>query len=254
MGKQRWSIGVWGHNLGVCVLRRLVIGVSGCLLLNGGNSTFHSSIELTPYEVVYNQPPPVHLPYIPGETRVEAVDRSLQKREAMIQILKFFLLWAQHRMKVQADKHRSERELEVGSWVWLKLQPYRQHSIQFRANHKSSPKFYGPFQVEAKVGKVAYKLKLPASAQIHPTFHVSQVKEFHGILPRQPHIPQWMQDKDAHMTLSPMAVLDRKLVKKGNRAAVSFLVQWEGQAPEDASWHDAEDLEGKFLRLPIWSA
>jgi len=24
------------------------------------NTTFHSSIELTPYEVVYNQPPPVH--------------------------------------------------------------------------------------------------------------------------------------------------------------------------------------------------
>jgi len=63
------------------------------------NTTFHSSLELTPYEVVYNQSPPVHLPYIPGETRVEGVDRSLQKREAMIQVLKFLLLRAQHRMK-----------------------------------------------------------------------------------------------------------------------------------------------------------
>jgi len=80
------------------------------------NTTFHTAIELTPYEVVYNQPPPIHLPYLPGETQVDAVDRSLQRREAMIQMLKFFLLQAQHRMKVQADRHRSKRELAVGSW------------------------------------------------------------------------------------------------------------------------------------------
>jgi len=216
------------------------------------NTTFHSSIEMTPYEVVYNQPPPVHLPYLPGETNVEAVDRSLQRREAMIQMLKFFLLQAQHRMKVQADKHRSERELQVDSWVWLKLQPYRQHSLESRANQKLAPKFYGPFQVEARIGKVAYKLKLPASAQIHPTFHVSQLKEFHGVLPRQPHIPHWLQDKDAHLTLTPVAILARKLVKKGNRAGVSYLIQWEGQSAEDASWHDAEDLEKKFPHSPLW--
>ena len=99
-------------------------------------TSFHSSLELTPYEVGYNQPPPVHLPYMPGETKVEAVDRTMQRREAMIQMLKFFLLRAQHRMKVQADKHRSEREFDVGNWVWLKFQPYRQHSLQFRANQK----------------------------------------------------------------------------------------------------------------------
>jgi len=91
-----------------------------------------------------------------------------------------------------------------------------------------SPKYYGPFQVEAKIGKVAYKLKLPAAAQIHPAFHVSQLKEFHGVLHRQPHIPRWMHDKDAHLILTPVAMLDRKLVKKGNQAAVSYLVQWEG--------------------------
>jgi len=218
------------------------------------NTTFHSAIELTPYEVVYNQPPPVHLPYVPGETKIDAVDRSLQRREAMIQMLKFFLLRAQHRMKMQADRHRSERVLEVGSWVWQKLQPYRQHSLQSRANYKLSPKYYGPFQVEAKIGKVAYRLTLPPSAQIHPTFHVSQLKEFHGVLPQQPHIPQWLQNKDAHLPLRPVAVLDRKLVKRGNHAAVSYLVQWEGQAVKDASWHDADYLEKKFPDLPIWTA
>jgi len=37
------------------------------------------------------------------------------------------------------------------------------------------------------------------------------------------------------MPLTPVAVLDRKLVKSGNGAAVSYLVQWEGQAVQDAT-------------------
>jgi len=105
----------------------------------------------------------MHLPYIPSETKGEAVDRTMQRREAMIQMLKFFLFMAQHRMKVQADKHRSKRFFDVGNWVWLKLQPYKQQSLQFRVTQKLAPKFYGPFQVEARVGKVAYRLKLSAS-------------------------------------------------------------------------------------------
>ena len=104
------------------------------------------------------------------------------------------------------------------------------------------------------MGKVAYKLKLPAAAQIHSTFHVSQLKAFHGVLPQQPHIPLWMQGKDAHTTLHPVAVLDRRLVKRGNRAAVSYLVQWEGQTIEDATWHDADYLEKTFPHLDIWTA
>uniref|UniRef100_A0A803N1M4 Integrase zinc-binding domain-containing protein n=1 Tax=Chenopodium quinoa TaxID=63459 RepID=A0A803N1M4_CHEQI len=30
------------------------------------NTHFHSALQLTPYEVVYNQPPPLHLPYLAG--------------------------------------------------------------------------------------------------------------------------------------------------------------------------------------------
>lgn len=41
------------------------------------NTHFHSTIGLTTYEDVYNQPPPVYLPYLAGEERNAMVDWSM---------------------------------------------------------------------------------------------------------------------------------------------------------------------------------
>lgn len=215
------------------------------------NTHFHSSTQLTPYEVVYNQPPPLHLPYLAGESTMAAVDRSLQRREAMIKEIKIQLLKAQNRMKTQADQHRSERSLLVGDWVWLKLQAYRQAWVQRRSNNKLAQKDYGPFQVLAIIGKVAYKLKLPSTAQTHDVFHVSQLKKFHGILPVAAHIPDWFQGQHVTVVLQPAAILERKVVKFQNKSQVQYLVQWEGYSDSEATWESAEDFEKSYPSFVI---
>ncbi|GKA26308.1 retrotransposable element Tf2, partial [Tanacetum coccineum] len=55
------------------------------------NSNFHSSINTTPFEILYGQPPPLHVPYLRGESEVEVVDRTLKAREEAINILQFHL-------------------------------------------------------------------------------------------------------------------------------------------------------------------
>lgn len=210
------------------------------------NTTYHSATHLTPYEAVYNQPPPLHLPYLPGESSVEAVDRTMQRREAMIMTLKQQLAKAQQRMKVQADKGRSERVFQIGDWVWLKLQPYRQSSVQQRGNEKLSPKYYGPFQVKDTVGKVAYKLDLPENVKIHKVFHVSQIKKFRGILPNAIHIPEWMRGLSTDQDLQPAAILERRIVKRQNQAAVQYLVHWLGFPIHDATWEYADNFEEQY--------
>ncbi|GJR97540.1 putative mitochondrial protein [Tanacetum coccineum] len=68
----------------------------------------------TPFKVVYSQPPPLHIPYMSKDSKVELVDMTLTVMEKTIDMLKFNLAKAQNRMKVQADKHRTEIEFSVG--------------------------------------------------------------------------------------------------------------------------------------------
>nr|GEY10888.1 hypothetical protein [Tanacetum cinerariifolium] len=39
------------------------------------NTSFYIAIKCTPFEIVYGQKKPLHLPYLPGESKVEALDR-----------------------------------------------------------------------------------------------------------------------------------------------------------------------------------
>lgn len=105
------------------------------------------------------------------------MDIDLQKRDELLDTLKHHLHLAKTRMKQQADKGHTERNFEIGDWVYLKLHPYRQKSLNHRPSQKLAPRFYGPFQITAKMGPVAYRLLLPPQCKLHPTFHVSLLKK-----------------------------------------------------------------------------
>ncbi|GJW51736.1 retrotransposon-related protein [Tanacetum coccineum] len=208
------------------------------------NTNCHSSTKTTPYEIMYGQPPPVHLPYVPGDSMVEAVDRSLQAREQVIQMLQFHLKRAQDRMVNMANKNRTDRVFDIGEWVYVKLQPHRQVSVRQGLQHKLSAKYYGPFLVIGKIGKVAYKLQLPTTSLVHPVFHVSQLKKCHGQVAVEGVLPSCTND--GRLVVEPMAVLERRLGKVHNKPVMFVLVQWANQGPKDATWEVYHEFVARF--------
>ncbi|KAK0585384.1 hypothetical protein LWI29_027714 [Acer saccharum] len=185
-------------------------------------------------------PQPLHSGGSCSDTREFSTDRVKLKS-----ILKEALTHAQSRMKFYADRNRTERKFEVGDWVYLRLQPYRQSSVVIRRNLKLAPRFFGPYLVLAKIGQVAYRLQLPPGSRIHPVFHVSQLKKRVGdsVTPSSilPHTGPYGQ-----LLVYPVAILARKMVKRGNQAVAQHLVQWSYTTPADATWEDASVMASRF--------
>lgn len=93
-------------------------------------------------------------------------------------------------MKLAADSKRRDESFEVDDLVYLKLQPYRQRSLARRPFEKLAARYYGPYRVVKKIGKVAYQLQLPDAVKIHPVFRVSQLKRSIGEYNRDLQVPK----------------------------------------------------------------
>ncbi|GMI65616.1 hypothetical protein HRI_000230900 [Hibiscus trionum] len=193
---------------------------------------------------LYGQAPVDHLPYTAGESPVASVDRSLQHRKAALKMLKFYLQRAQVRMKQQADRKRTECEYQIGDLVYLKLQPYQQHTIKMRTCQKLAPKWFGPFRIVGRVGKVSYKLQLPKDSRVHPIFHISQLKKHIGSDECQSELP--VINPNGEISKELLKILDRRIGKKGSRAITKVLVEWANAFPEDATWEPLHQLQIQF--------
>lgn len=126
--------------------------------------------------MVYGRDAPTKLKYEPGTTHNFELENMLKKRDFMLRDVQAHLLKAQNIMKNNVDKHRRDFKLEVGAQVFLKVHPYRQQSVQRCVCHKLVVKWYCPFEVLERVGKVAYRLRLSDDLKIHRVFHVFQLK------------------------------------------------------------------------------
>ena len=127
--------------------------------------------------------------------------------------------------------------------VFLKLQPYRQSSVAGNRIQKLAPKFYGPFKVLDTIGKVVYKLDLLERAQIHNVVHVSQLKKARGYSGQVIPLPV------AHNQIQefqPLAILERKLVKRGNMPDVKVLVHWQGLSPAEVTWEFLSEIQRRY--------
>ena len=127
-----------------------------------------------------------------------------------------------------------------------------QQSVARRGNHKLSFKYFGPYEVLERIGKMAYKLKLPVGSQIHPVLHVSQLKK---LVP-----PDQVIDSASScqfltggcFLVQPLEVVATREIKRGKEFIKQVQVAWARLPSSLYSWESEAALRQRFPRAPAW--
>jgi hypothetical protein len=184
------------------------------------NNTQHTSIGMSPFRALYGYDPLSFGEISFSDSREPMVQDWIQQGQDILKELKHHLQRAQNQQKVQAYKHKVDRNFEVGDLVYLRLQPYRQASIKRSRADQLQPRFFGPYRVNRKIGVVAYELELPQGSKIHNIFHVSYLKKSLGQHIRSIKVLPPM-DEEGHLVLIPEEILEVREKRLINRSIKS---------------------------------
>ncbi|KAD4179887.1 hypothetical protein E3N88_28478 [Mikania micrantha] len=132
----------------------------------------------------------------------------------------------------------------------LRVIKARMKAAQDSQKGKLSPRYIGQFRIEARVGKVAYRLELPEELNgIHPTFHVSHLRKF--LADKQAHVPLDDIEVDPRLNYieEPIAVVDTKEKQLRNKTIRQVKVWWKHRKGSDATWEMEEEMRRLYPHL-----
>jgi hypothetical protein len=200
------------------------------------------SIGMSPYKDLYSYDPLTFEEIVFGESKAHMAKEWIQVNKEIIRELKDNLHRAQNQQKLYADRKRVEHTFKVGDLVYLRLQPYRQASIKKSGDEKLQPRFYGPYEVQRRIGEVAYELKLPPGSKIHNVLRVSCLKKTLGqhVLFDETLPPMYEEGK---IHLVPERTLETRVKQLRSKAIKEYLVKWKDFPIKDATWESERTVQ-----------
>ncbi|KAI3795823.1 hypothetical protein L1987_38483 [Smallanthus sonchifolius] len=213
------------------------------------NNNYHTSINMAPFEALYGRKcrSPICWNEI-GEAQITDPELIQETSDNILEIRNNIQV-ARSRQKSYADKRRKPLEFQVGDLVLLKVSPWK-GVIRFGKKGKLEPRYMGPFKILERIGKVAYKLELPPSlANVHPTFHVSNLKKCLAV--ENLHIPldDVHNDETMHFVERPVEIMDRE-VKQLKRSHIPIVkVRWESKCRPEFTWEREDQMKLKYPHL-----
>jgi hypothetical protein len=212
------------------------------------NDSHQVSIGMTPFYMTYGCHPPLPTRLAEPSQDNPAGKQFAERVHAAVNRAKQLLQNAQQKQAEQANKHRRDLEFAVGDKVLLSTANI---VIKTPGKQKLLPRFIGPYEILQRVGRVAYKLKLPQEmSRVHPVFHVSLLKAYHsdGVGTVEPAAPLFYADDGVPIweVEEVLAHRERKLAR--GKVKRSFLVKWKGFGPESNTWQPESDINEAALQ------
>eukprot|EP00253_Pinus_taeda_P011610 PITA_11610 len=212
------------------------------------NNGYHTSIQMSPFEVLYGRKCRTPSNWSGPEDKLKLGPEMLQEMEDMVKKVRANLKAAQDRQKNFADRKRRFKEYQVGDHVYIRIQA-RKSTLQWSSCAKLAPRYFGPFQVLARVGPVAYQLALPSHIRIHNVFHVSMLKKY---VYDPKHVIKWKNirvEPKGEVLVEPLSILNRREVQLRKQVITQIKVQWQHYGPEEATWEDEELFRKAYPEL-----
>lgn len=109
-----------------------------------------------------------------------------------------------------------------------------------RVIKKLTKQYVDPFCILEKVGRLAYKLDVPADWKIHPVFSVAQLKPapppaldpFSKLISFEL-LPVFVEgNTDTVKSFKVEKLLNKRLVKRGKVCNIEYLVRWKRYGPK----------------------
>ena len=208
------------------------------------NSSWHASIQMSPFEAMYGCNCSTPLNFSDPENKVEVSKQMLERMDLELSKIRRHIKEAQKKQKLYYDKNKRPLSFNEGDLVFLKVIPKRTNLILGK-DRRLSPRFAGPFKVLKRVGLLACKLELPAHVKVHPVFHVVLLKKY---VSNPLHVLQenYNLRDGGSLTVEREAILDRRVRQLRNRSIVEILVKWDLYLVEDATWVDLDVLHAEY--------
>ncbi|KAK1429939.1 hypothetical protein QVD17_12297 [Tagetes erecta] len=213
------------------------------------NNSYHASIKAAPYEALYGRKcrTPICWAEV-GESQLSG-PKIIHETTDKIKQIKDRMKSAPDRQKSYADKKRKPLELQIGDKVMLKVSPLNR-VIRFGKKGKLKPRYIGPFEITARVGPVAYRLKLPEQLQgIHDTFHISNLRKCHVDDVQQVPLEDVRIDEKLNFVEEPLHIEDRKIKKLRRKEIPLVKVKWNARHGPDFTWELESEMKEKYPHL-----
>ncbi|XP_073121848.1 uncharacterized protein [Henckelia pumila] len=212
------------------------------------NNSYHSSIQMAPFEALYGRKfrSPLFWDNL-SETPLTGPD-MIREMSDKVNLIKIRMRTAQDRQAKYENVWRRPLIFAQGDRVFLKISPFR-GTVQFEKKGKLSPRFIRPYEILDKVGDLAYRLALPpALSGIHDVFHVSILRKYeldasHIIRPDVAEL-----DETLSYFERPIQILDHKKRQLRNKSIP--LVKMVGQGDERCHdivgrWRDDDESHNR---------